>query len=65
MKVLLCGASNYCIIHNHPSGDSSPSADDSKVYDRLKAASEIMNIAIMDSIIVAASDYYSFKENAV
>ena len=42
--ILLCNASKFVLIHNHPSGDSTPSLNDYKVTERIKEASKIMSI---------------------
>ena len=38
------------ILHNHPSGDLEPSAEDIKVYDILKKGGELLKIKVLDSI---------------
>lgn len=64
IKALLCGASGIVIIHNHPSGDTTPSEQDIKSYNRLKEAGKLIGINVLDSIIVGDS-YYSFVENGL
>lgn len=50
---ILHNASAVIVAHNHPSGDPSPSPDDCRLSARLKAAGELLGIAVLDSIIVA------------
>ena len=50
------------LIHNHPSGEPSPSEDDIAVTRRLERAAEILGIRILDHIIVGDGEYASFKE---
>lgn len=64
IKALLCGASGIVIVHNHPSGDTTPSKQDIESYNRLKEAGKLIGINALDSIIVGES-YYSFAENGM
>jgi len=50
------------LIHNHPSGEPSPSEDDIAVTRRLERAAEVLGIRILDHIIVGDGEYSSFKE---
>lgn len=50
------------IIHNHPSGDPTPSNDDYNFTDRLKSAAEIVDIPLLDHIIIGNNQYISLKE---
>jgi DNA repair protein RadC len=56
-------ASNIIVIHNHPSGECTPSDEDVNITGKLIEAGNIIGIPVMDHIIVAADSYYSFKEN--
>ena len=56
---LLCNASSIFVLHNHPSGDPTPSKEDIEVTDRLKKAGELMNIPLLDHVIVGEKKYYS------
>lgn len=49
-------------VHNHPSGDPTPSAADEDLTCRLRAAGALLGIQILDHVIVAGSRYYSFTE---
>ncbi len=55
-------AASVILVHNHPSGDSTPSQDDILLTKRLIDAGRLMGIPIHDHLIVSASGYYSFKE---
>lgn len=50
-------------LHNHPSGDPSPSAEDLSVTKRLKEAGRLLGIDVLDHIVIGAERYYSMKEN--
>ncbi len=65
-------ASAYAVIvvHNHPSGDSSPSQTDHSLTRRLAEAAELLQIKLLDHIIIGAptdgsAGYFSFKEAGV
>lgn len=60
ISALLCGASGFILIHNHPSGDCSPSADDHKVTKRVKDAGQLVGIPLIDHIIVGEG-IFSFQ----
>ena len=58
------GATALIVVHNHPSGDPSPSPDDARLTVRLCAAADVLDIALLDHLIVGDSDrYYSFNES--
>lgn len=56
-------AASIIAVHNHPSGDPSPSAEDIAVTERLKECGEILDVPLIDHIIVGDCYKYSFKEN--
>lgn len=58
---LLSSATALLLIHNHPSGDPTPSRDDIAVTEKLKGAGEIMGIALLDHLIIGEG-YVSLKE---
>lgn len=55
-------ASAILLVHNHPSGDPKPSAEDRAVTDRLKKVGEVVGINVIDHIIVAAQRCVSIAE---
>ena len=56
-------AAAIILCHNHPSGNTEPSTEDVEITDRIKSASKIMGIEILDHIILGkVPDYYSFLE---
>lgn len=59
---VLMNAASIIAVHNHPSGDPKPSADDHKVTERLKLAGEILGITLLDSIVIGHERYYSLAE---
>ncbi len=55
-------AAAVLLVHNHPSGDPSPSQEDRVVTRRLEAAGELLGIRVLDHVIVAEDGYFSFRE---
>ena len=53
------------LLHNHPSGDPSPSREDIAVTQRLVKASKIMDIPVLDHIILGDNRFSSFKEKGL
>ena len=53
------------IAHNHPSGCAEPSPADIAMTKRLQQAANLFDIKIIDHIIIAQSDHYSFKGNGL
>ena len=51
------------LIHNHPSGNASPSGADFDITSKVKAATALFDIQLLDHIIVSATDSYSFKSS--
>lgn len=62
MKALLCNASSVIIVHNHPSGEISPSSYDFDTEKKIKEGCNIMGVPLLDFIIIGDNDYYSFNE---
>lgn len=50
------------LIHNHPSGEPLPSANDEKLTDHLIQACRMMSTPVWDHVIITQNSYYSFKE---
>lgn len=61
-QVLLKNAAAIILLHNHPSGDPTPSASDIRFTDRLRKACSLMDIKLLDHIITAENAFYSFAE---
>lgn len=57
------GAHGVIFVHNHPSGDPSPSSpEDVDLTERLRAATELVGVVARDHVIVATGGYFSFVE---
>src|SRR5262245_57265362 len=58
------GATGVMVVHNHPSGDPTPSPDDARLTLRLCAAADVLDIALLDHLIVGDEGrYFSFHES--
>ena len=55
-------AASVIVVHNHPSGQTAPSADDRAVTTQLVEAGRILDIPVYDHVIVGGDDYFSFAE---
>lgn len=55
-------AASVILVHNHPSGDPSPSREDIAVTARLVKAGKIMDIPILDHVIIGEHSFSSLKE---
>ena len=62
-EAYILSASYIICIHNHPSGDATPSKDDIELTKRIKSISDIHGIGLIDHIIVGSDNYYSFYED--
>lgn len=55
-------ANSIILIHNHPSGDPTPSNEDINITNRLIDAGNLIGIKVLDHIIIGDNRYISFKE---
>ncbi|MBN2348608.1 MAG: DNA repair protein RadC [Bacteroidales bacterium] len=58
-------ASSIILCHNHPSGNLMPSEADKSITKKLKEASELMDIKLLDHIIIGNNAYFSFIDEAI
>ena len=57
------GTTALMVVHNHPSGDPTPSPDDARLTLRLCEAADILDMPLLDHLIVGDSHrYFSFRE---
>ena len=55
-------AAAVILVHNHPSGDPTPSPDDRVVTEQLAAAGRLLDIPVHDHVIIGRGRYTSFAE---
>jgi DNA repair protein RadC len=61
-EAIRCAAAAIVLVHNHPSGDPTPSAEDRSVTERLRNAGVLLGIRVLDHVIVTQGSYFSFRE---
>lgn len=61
-EVLKENGAGVVVVHNHPSGDPTPSREDVSLTLRLKKASEILGIELIDHLIIGKGNFVSLKE---
>jgi len=55
-------AAAIVLVHNHPSGDPTPSREDREITVRLAAAGELLGIPVLDHVVVAEQGYTSLRD---
>ncbi len=58
-------AVNIILLHNHPSGDPTPSAEDIRVTKKIAEAGNLIGISLMDHLIIGDNKYISLKEQGL
>lgn len=64
-KLLEVGATNFAIVHNHPSGNVMPSPDDRRLTGTVRDAAKLFNIRLIDHVIIGVGKYYSFADEGL
>ena len=65
-SAVLSNASATMLFHNHPSGNLTPSQEDTEITDRMSKLFAMAEMPLLDHIIIGNGDqYYSFKENSI
>lgn len=64
-RALELEASALIMVHNHPSGDTTPSPADIDMTKRIKSIARPLSIEIHDHVIVSRKGYYSFKSTGL
>jgi DNA repair protein RadC len=54
-------AAGVVLVHNHPSGDPTPSREDVEITQRLKSVGDIMGVRVMDHVVVGHDRFFSFN----
>ena len=62
-SAILSNAAGIILLHNHPSGECTPSESDIKTTKQLVECGNLMQIPVKDHVIVGGGNYYSFREN--
>lgn len=62
---LKCNSTGLILIHNHPSGNLKPSEADMSITKKIKDASKLLDITLLDHLIISNSSYYSFSDEGI
>ena len=65
IEALKIQAVNLILLHNHPSGNPSPSREDICLTERIRQAAEMIGLHLIDHIVIGDQAYYSFVENGM
>ena len=65
VQALKYEAVNFILLHNHPSGDPSPSKSDMIITDKIIEVARLIGIPLVDHIIIGDCCYISFRENGL
>jgi DNA repair protein RadC len=60
-----CRAASVIVVHNHPSGDPEPSADDLALTRRLVQAGTLIGIEVLDHLVIGYGSYVSLKSRGL
>jgi len=61
----LSGVTQLVLAHNHPSGSLFPSEPDKRLTERVKEGGKLLDIKLLDHLIVAGNQFYSFADNGI
>lgn len=64
-NALLYNANQIVVAHNHPSGSLQPSEADKKLTRKLNESAMLMDITLLDHLIIANTQYFSFKDEGL
>lgn len=62
IPALLSTAASIILVHNHPSGDPTPSPEDRAITDQMTRAGRVLDIPVIDHVIIGCGRYSSFAE---
>lgn len=65
IEALRQNAVNIILMHNHPSGDPTPSREDKNITRRLQEAGELLGVKVLDHIIIGDGRYCSLKAQGI
>lgn len=62
-ECVMNNAVSFIAVHNHPSGEISPSSADDNLTKLMRDAANLMNLHLIDHVIIGYDNYYSYHEN--
>ena len=57
----MTNAAALVVCHNHPSGSTQPSRNDKAVTEKIRKATELFDVRLLDSVIITTGNYFSFQ----
>ena len=64
-RALKGGAVQFILLHNHPTGDPAPSQDDIEATKRIRDASRVVDLCLLDHIVIGDRRYVSMSERGI
>ncbi|MEO1960586.1 MAG: JAB domain-containing protein, partial [Paracoccus sp. (in: a-proteobacteria)] len=61
-RALRESAASLILVHNHPRGDPTPSAEDEALTRRLRAAGDLLGVKVVDHVVIGRRRWLSFLE---
>lgn len=61
-EAIKCASNAIIVLHNHPSGDTTPSNEDIKTTERLRECGQLLGIDLLDHVIIGDHEYLSMVE---
>lgn len=65
LRAIVDAAAAIIIVHNHPSGDPSPTREDRDVTDALRAGGSLLGLPVLDHVVIGSGCYVSFQEQGL
>ena len=64
-RAILSNAASVILVHNHPSGDPTPSSEDIELTNKLVQVGKMMDIPILDHVVIGEGKFVSLKERGI
>jgi DNA repair protein RadC len=64
-SAILGSAAAIILVHNHPSGDPEPSAEDLELTKRMRRAGKLIGIRVLDHVIITGNEHLSFLDRGL
>ena len=64
-EAIRSNSASVVIVHNHPSGDPTPSPDDARVTEQMVSAGKLLDIEVLDHLVIGRNRFVSLKERGL
>ena len=64
-EAIRANSAGIIVVHNHPSGDPTPSPEDVRVTEMLVQAGALLDISVLDHLVIGRNRYVSLKEQGL